>query len=382
MQDHDGAPRADLSNWRTAPFNVWAFRNVDTLIPYAEIPAGEAASRLEEVPADLSGFSMNMAKGPALDLDGFMTATAGDGLVILRDGKIVAERYANGLTADTRHILMSATKSVTGLVAGILAAKGRLDLDALVPDYAPQVAGSPYENATLRQLLDMRAGVAFDVETLRRYAWASGWDPIPEGQGDADLHRFYETLVADPAVHGGPFKYLSPNTDLIGWVIEQATGERFADLASDLLWKPMGAQASAWITTDAHGAPRCTGGLCATVRDLARLGQVIADGGRGVVSGELITDIAEGGDHDAWNKGEFAPAFPGMKMRYRGGWYVIDDGPGWLFAMGIHGQNVFVDRANRLVIAKVSSQPAPFDPRTALLTHRGVDELRNYLLAA
>lgn len=382
MQVHDEAEGADLSNWRTPSINRWAFRNVDKLIPYAEIPAGGTASPLPEALVDFSGFSMGMAKGPALDLAGFMAATAGDAMVILKDGKLVAELYAEGMTAQTRHILMSATKSVTGLVAGILCAKGRLDLDAPVPDYVPEVAGSPYENATLRQLLDMRAGVVLDLETLKRYAWASGWDPIPEGQGDADLHRFYETLIADPATHGGPFKYVSANTDLVGWAIERATGERFADLVSELLWKPMGAEADAYITTDAHGAPRCTGGVCATARDFARLGQVIADGGRGIVPAGLITDIAEGGDHEAWNKGEFAPAFPGMKMRYRTGWYVIDDVPGWLFAMGIHGQNVFVDRANRLVIAKVSSQPAPFDPRTALLTHRGVDEIRKFLLGA
>jgi CubicO group peptidase (beta-lactamase class C family) len=323
-----------------------------------------------------------MANGPALDLDGFMAATSGDGLVVLKDGAVAAELYANGTSAQTRHILMSATKSVTGLVAGILATAGRLDLEALVPDYVPEAAGSPYENATLRQLLDMRAGVMLDLEALKRYGWASGWEPIPPGEGPVDLHRFYEALSAEPATHGGPFRYVSANTDLLGWAIERATGERFADLVSALLWRPMGAEADAWITTDARGAARCTGGLCATVRDFARIGQVIAEGGRGIVPAAWIADMAENGDAEAWAKGEFAPGFPGMKMRYRGGWYVIDDGPGWLFAMGIHGQNLFVDRANGVVIAKVSSQGTPFDPRLARLTHRAADELRRLLTGA
>ena len=82
--------------------------------------------------------------------------------------------------------------------------------------------------------------------------------------------------------HGGPFNYVSPNTDLLGWAIERAMGRRYADLMSELIWKPMGARRSAYITVDRLGAPRCAGGVCATVRDLARVGQLIVeDGARG-----------------------------------------------------------------------------------------------------
>jgi CubicO group peptidase (beta-lactamase class C family) len=173
---------------------------------------------------------------------------------------------------------------------------------------------------------------------------------------------------------------VSANTDLLGWVIERATKRRFAELVGDLLWKPMGADGEACITVDRKGAPRCTGGLCATVRDFARLGQlVLMKGKRGssqIVPEAWIDDIAGNGDARAWSDGLWAGNFAAIskKMRYRSGWYVIDDVPQILFAMGIHGQNLFVDQANGMVIAKVSSQAQAIEPQAIWLTHQAVRE--------
>jgi hypothetical protein len=100
----------------------------------------------------------------------------------------------------------------------------------------------------------------------------------------------------------------------------------------------------------------------------------------GVISSALIDDIANNSDRAAWKRGEFAPFFGGLDMSYRSGWYVIHDEPAMLFAMGIHGQNLFVDRSNHLVIAKRSSQGAPIDQQTSALTHRAVAEIRRCLV--
>lgn len=382
-------PEADLSNWRTSPASRWAFHHVAELMPTAPIAAdpGDLAE-LPEAQADLSGFRIDGPGGKSLDLDGFVEATAGDGLVILFDGRVVYERYDIGNAPHVPHILMSASKSVTGLVAGVLQGQGVLDVDRLVTDYLPQLASGAYAGATVRQLLDMRTGVILDLAGQQAYAAATGWDPAPADA--SSLHGFYEGLGPAPQPHGGPFAYVSANTDLLGWVIETATGRRFADLASDLLWKPMGAEDDAYITLDRAGAPRCTGGVCATVRDFARIGQLLVDGGARdgieVVPEAWLADVETGGDAQAWATGEFAQGFAGLHMRYRSGWYVIDDdpkrAPKSLFAMGIHGQNLFVDRANRIVMAKVSSQAHPVDFRAIPLTHRAWDEVRRCLLDA
>jgi CubicO group peptidase (beta-lactamase class C family) len=379
-----GAERADLSNWRTVPFSRWAFRNVREIIPSADIENASPIWTLPVVPAPLDAFELRSADGAVLNLEGFLRATASDGFVVLLDGRIVYEAYDNGTAEHTPHILMSATKSIVGLIAGILHAKGALDVDALVSAYVPEIAGTAYQGATIRHLLDMRAGVVLDVSQLTAYAAATHWDPIPPGQAASDLHSFFENLAAPHGNHGGPFSYVSANTDLLGWVIERATSQTFAALTSALLWKPMGAEDAAYITVDSKGAPRCTGGLCATTRDLARIGQLLVqNGSRGsveIIPPAWIDDIAENGDRDAWKRGEFANGFAGMNMHYRSGWYVIDDAPKILFAMGIHGQNLFVDRANRLVIAKISSQNSPVDYQALPLTHRAFVKIRRCLL--
>jgi CubicO group peptidase (beta-lactamase class C family) len=230
----------------------------------------------------------------------------------------------------------------------------------------------------------MRSGVVFEADELRAYNAATGWDPAAPSDRPVGLRWFFRNTAASADPHGTPFRYVSANTDLLGWAIERATGKTFAALVSELLWQPMGAEDSAAITLDPQGLARCSGGICATARDLARIGQLLADGGRRadqvIISPEWIDDILENGDRQAWKDGEWAKLFAYRNMSYRGGWYVVDDEPKTLFAMGIHGQNLFVDRANRLVIAKLSSQGAPVDVAAWALTHQAVSEIRRCLL--
>ena len=111
-----------LANWRTAPFNRWAFHHVRELIPSADIahdPAG--LRRLAAHEADLKDLRIDPDAGEALDLDAFLSATDTDGMAILQRGRLVLERYANGMTDETPHILMSVSKSMLGLLVGELA---------------------------------------------------------------------------------------------------------------------------------------------------------------------------------------------------------------------------------------------------------------------
>jgi CubicO group peptidase (beta-lactamase class C family) len=384
-----GSPEnATIANWRTAPFNRWAFHNVSKLIASDRIENDtKNIWALVSNPKPFEDFKLTRADGSTLDLPAFLQATSTDAIVVLQDGHIVYEAYANGNSEHVPHILMSATKSVVGLICGILRKNGDLDIDALVSDYVPEIALTAYQGATVRNLLDMRTGIVFDDAQMRAYTAATNWDPVTPEESGTNFHGFFENLTAPPNPHGGPFKYISANTDLLGWVIERATNRSFASLASELLWKPMGAEDAASITVDRKGAPRCTGGLCTTIRDFARIGQLVMQKGRrdsiDIIPADWIADIENGGDHDAWANGEWGRlfSFAGKSLRYRSGWYVIDDEPKTLFAMGIHGQNLFVDRTGHIVIAKMSSQGSPIDYPAVLLTHRAVDELRRCLTA-
>jgi CubicO group peptidase (beta-lactamase class C family) len=378
-----------LANWRTPPFNRWAFHHVREIIASADIPNDpDAVWTLPLEPMDLDGLDV----GGGMDFRAFRAATDSDGMVILRHGKIVHESYGNGLDAHTPHILMSVSKSLLGLLAGILAGRGELDLGRSVSGYVPEIAATAYAGASVRQLLDMRAGVLFEEDytatagPIIEYRKAQNWNPPEPGDPPADLRGFYRNMTAADGPHDGRFHYVSPNTDLLGWVIERATGRRYADLVSELLWRPMGAERSAYITVDRLGAPRCAGGFCATARDLARVGQMLVEGGfaagRQVVPEAWIDDIVAGGDASAWARGDFTGYFPGAPMRYRSQWYVLDGAPPLLFGLGVHGQNLFVDREAGLVIAKLSSQPVALDTGAIAVTLRAVAALRDALAGA
>jgi CubicO group peptidase (beta-lactamase class C family) len=379
-----------LANWRTSPFNRWAFHHVREVIPSADIPNDSSTHLpLPSDPVDLGALSIESTGGTPLSLRTFLDDTSTDGFVIVRNGRVLFEHYANGMTAGSPHILMSVSKSLLGLLAGVLALRGELPLDRPVTDVIPEIDDTAYHGATIRQLLDMRTGVEFDENYLATsgpiisYRKAANWNVLEPGETPSDLRSFYRLLTKASGPHGGPIHYVSPNTDLLGWVIERATGRRYADLMSDLIWRPLGAAHSAYITVDRLGAPRCAGGFCATVRDLARVGVLIADNGwrngTPIIPERWIEDIIGGGDPEAWAAGDLAEYFPAGPMRYRSQWYVAEGAAPVVFGFGIHGQFLLVDRVHRIVIAKVSSQAMPIDTERITLTMRAVSRIRESL---
>ena len=380
------AGQVTLANWRTPPFNRWAFQHVREIVPSAEIANDpDRVWTLPQSPRDLS--ALRIGEG---DLAAFLEGTDTDAMVVIHRGRIVFEHYAHGMTPGTPHILMSVSKSMLGLVAAMLAARGTLDIEAPVTAYVPELAGTAYRDARVAHLLDMRAGILFDEDYLAasgpivQYRKAQGWNPLDPGETPSDLRSFFSTLVGSDGPHRGRFHYVSPNTDLLGWVIERATGRRYADVVGQSLWQGIGAERPAYITVDRFGAPRCAGGFCATARDLARVGWLLAQDGRRdghvVVRKAWIDDVIGNGDEQAWASGDFAHYFPGETMHYRNKWYVLKgDGAPLLFGLGVNGQNLFVDRANAIAIAKFSSQAAAMDSRRIALTMRGISALRSHL---
>ncbi|MEO1694201.1 MAG: serine hydrolase [Pseudomonadota bacterium] len=383
-----------LANWRTAPYARWAFHHVREIIPSARIATdADRRGAFEAREVDLSNFTVAGVDGAPLDMAAYLAATATSGMMVLKDGRQVFAVTTNGLTLDTPHILMSVSKSVLGLVAGALVDDGTLDPEAEVTRYVPEVADTAFAGARVRDLLDMRVGIEFDEDYLRTdgpiiaYRKATNWNPLEPGETATDLRAFFSSLTARDGDHGAAFHYVSPNTDLMAWVIERASGERYADVLSSRLWKPMGASDDAYITVDRLGAPRGAGGVCVSLRDLARLGQLLVDDGnafdgRRVVSRDWIVDIETAGDRQAWAAGDFAAQYGDVAMHYRSKWYVrrpTGAAGAMMFGVGIHGQHVFVDRAERVVVAKVAAQTQPLDPDLKQLNIRAATALIDLL---
>jgi CubicO group peptidase (beta-lactamase class C family) len=234
----------------------------------------------------------------------------------------------------------------------------------------------------------MRVGLDFDEDYLAtsgpivEYRKSTNWNPLAPGELPSDLRSFLSSLKERAGPDGGPFHYVSTNTDLLGWVLERSTGTRFAYLLSDLLWQPMGAETSAYITVDRLGAPRCAGGICTTVLDLARVGQLILQGGRrndkAIIPAAWIEDMFRNGDPKAWSDGDMIAYFGDRPMHYRSKCYVLRD-RAIAFGLGVYGQNLFVDRENDIVIAKLSSQAPPLDKRLIELTIGFVEAIGDYI---
>lgn len=354
--------QASLANWRKAPYCHWAFHHVREIIPSAEIPND---------PTDVWELERGTIDTSSLGLDDAMVATDSDAVVVLHKDKLVHESYRNGMTSRDPHILMSVSKSMLGLVAGTLVERGELAEDDLITKHVPELENTAYVGATVRDLLDMRAGVFFDEDYLATegpiidYRFAANWNPVPKDYAPSDLRSFMSSLTEPDGRHGGRFHYVSPNTDLLAWVFERASGMRYAELVSERLWKPLGAEASGYITVDRIGGARAAGGKCLLARDLARVGMMMANGGqrngKQVVPASWLEDLVKNGDPQAWKDGDVNPVWGQRDIHYRSKWYVKREAEPLIFGVGIHGQFLFVDPTKKLSIAWFGSQDSPLD---------------------
>jgi CubicO group peptidase (beta-lactamase class C family) len=369
-------PSADrlvaLGNWQDPPFNRWGFQHVRDLIPTARIRRGAGAPwRLPRAERDLDDLAFASGRR-RMTLETMLSDTATDGYLVLHRGRIVMERYFNDLRSDTTHLLMSVSKSVTSAVAGILAGRGQLDVEAFVTRYLPELAGTSFEGCTVQHLLDMRAGTRFNEDyadltaEVRVYEQVYLWRPRTDPTLPPDACSYFATLEND-GEHGGAFRYRSVLSDVLGWVVERAGAQRLADLIARELWGPMGAEFDAEVTVDAHGNAMADGGICATLRDLGRFGQLFANGGRRgrrqIVPAAWIADTIAGAP-DATAafaaNAEAADRRPGA--HYRNQWWVLaPDTPAYA-GLGINGQLVYVNPPARLVVAKLSTWSHALDP--------------------
>ena len=354
--------RVSLANWRKAPYCHWAFHHVREIIPSAEI---------SNDPTDVWELKPDTMDTSSLGIDNAMVSTDCDAIVVLHKDKLVHESYRNGMTSRDPHILMSVSKSMLGLVAGTLVERGELAENDLITKHLPEIENTAYAGATVRDLLDMRAGILFDEDYLATegpivdYRFAANWNPVPKDRVAADLRSFMSLLTETDGPHGGRFHYVSPNTDLLAWVFERASGMRYAELVSERLWKPLGAEAPGYITVDRIGGARAAGGKCLLARDLARVGMMMANGGqrdgKQVVPARWLEDIIQNGDSQAWKDGDFYNEMGQRDIHYRSKWYVNQEAEPLIFGVGIHGQFLFVDPAKKLSVAWLASQGSPLD---------------------
>ncbi len=345
----------------------WSVCHTDQLMPTRAVSRGlgpvlslprRKRSDLDAVRFQPWGAGQPMTWGEAFD------ANFTDGLVVLHRGVVVYERYAGCLQPTGRHAAMSLTKSLVGLLGELLVAEGVLNADAPVRATIPELAGSAFGDATVRQVLDMTTALDYSEDYadpdagVWKHAAAGNALPKPaDYTGPRTYFAFLQT-VGRKGMHGQAFGYRTVNTDVLGWLISRATGQTLTEVMADRLWSRLGADFDAFFSVDSIGTPFAGGGFNASLRDLARFGQLMLDEGRigdeQVIPAAVIRGIRAGGDRAAFARAGYRQL---QGWSYRGMWWVSHDANGIYMARGVHGQSLWIDPTAEVVIARFASHP-------------------------
>ena len=379
------------SNFFSFPKLRWTVCHFRELLPTEQVSRGLGAPGALEY--DLDESAIDALTFRPMDSQDTMTwkeslaANYTDGMLILHRGKIVYERYFGCLDELGKHGAMSMTKSMTGLLAEILVAEGKLDDAQRVTSIVPELADSAFGDATVRQVMDMTTGLAYSEDysdpnaDIWIYSRAASPLPKPSGYSGPDGYFEYLQTVKPEGNHGDAFHYKTINTDALGWVISRVSGMEFTELLSDRIWSHMGAEQDAYVTVDGKGTPFAGGGMSAGLRDLGRIGLLMLNegeiNGRRLFPSEVVAGIRQGGSKEAFEKAGYKTLMGGS---YRSMWWLFHNKHRAFAARGVHGQTIYIDPTADMVLVRLASFPtaknAAIDP-TSLPAYQAVAE---YLL--
>lgn len=345
----------------------WTLCHMRQLVPTVPVWRGDGGASplpVRSLAGDIDALRFTGLDGREHTWEDALHDTYTDGLLVLHRGRVVYERYFGLLQPHGTHSGFSITKSYAGTLAAALVHEGVLDERRTVPHWLPELRGTAYEDATLREVMDMQVGVKYSE--LYADPQADIWDYsragslIPRPSGYSGPSNFYEYLVTlrKEGAHGDAFAYKTVNTEVLCWILQRATGVGFAEMLSRRLWQPLGCEQDAYLTCDSLGVPMGGGGLNASLRDLARFGELMRRegdwNGRQLLPAEVVADVRRGADPARFAKAGYA-LLPGYS--YRAMWWVTHDEFGAFEGRGIHGQRLYVAPGAEMVVARFASHP-------------------------
>ena len=352
-----GSVRAMYDGTLSPELAAQTFRNIDRLFPSRTIARGSIVSPLPVASSQLSGVVCS-SRSAVVSLDEYMRLNRVTGLLVLKNGRIALERYALGVTADTRSMSMSMAKSITSTLIGIAIKERKIHgLDDAVTQYVPTLKGSAYDGVSVRQVLMMASGVKWnetytDSSSDRRHLLEA---QIAQRPGAA------MALMASLPRAGAPgsiWNYSTGETLVAGEVVRGATGLSLSQYLSEKLWKPLGMQADAtWWLDSPDGHEIGGSGIMATLRDYARFGEFFLRGG--TIDGRPLLPAG-------WTVEAGSPKTltNGTRQPYGYMWWPVDNATGTvhdgaLAAQGIFGQYLYLNPREQVVIAQWSAQTRP-----------------------
>lgn len=310
------------------------FSNMGTLFNTADIPAAPTSRELRQ--------GQKLSFRPAFDA--WRTARDTTAIVVLRDGQIVFEEYYLGTSQEDHRISWSVAKSYISALVGVLVARGDIQsIDDQVTLYVPDLIGSAYEGASIKNVLQMSSGVVFNENYLSYFSDINRMGRILAMGGSMD--KFTSEVDQRFAEPGDEWRYVSSDTHVLSMVVRNATGRSLPDLMSEYILHPLGVGPGAYYLADGRDVAFALGGLNLTTRDYARFGELMRL--NGVFQGARVVPAD-------WVAESTAPSAntPQGAFQYGYQWWIPPMAhEGEFFAMGVYGQFIYVDRASGVVIA-------------------------------
>jgi CubicO group peptidase (beta-lactamase class C family) len=354
-----GGPTSDVPvavqilRWHMLDNNVsaLAFRSMDQLFTTRTVARGGSEWNLPRSDRALD-FTYSW-QGSSVPAGQFLERTYTNALLVLKDGRIVSEIYRNNSDARSRFIGWSMTKSLTSVLIGCALQEGRIDsLDTPITRYLPELAGGGYDGVSIRHVMQMRSGVDYQ----ERYDFANPGVAasnhisalVRNTARFADVARTLSRTHA-PGIH---FQYKTIDTAVLGWLVERATQGSVAAYTARCLWEPLGAEADGYYIMDGPpgvGREFSGAGYNATLRDYARFGQMMLDGGvangRRIISAEWVRQSTEPNGPEDSRRGGY-----GLQ------WWTMGGSDAYA-AIGLQGQYIYIDPSTRTVLVKLSYFP-------------------------
>jgi CubicO group peptidase (beta-lactamase class C family) len=335
------------------------FRSWDEIFPAAVVHRSGEAFHFKEKAADLH-VEFEYA-GKKKTLDRFLDETTTTNFLVVKDDTIVYEKYFRGNTKDSKATSMSVSKSFTSALVGLCVADGVIqNVDDPITKYVDFLKGSGYDGVPIKHILQMSSGIKFSekyddpTSDIMQMVGA-----VAGGKSIKDYAK--ELTSAKPS--GQSFNYASIDTGILGFLIEAVTHKSPAQLLEERLWGPMGMESDACWNTDNAGNVLTFMGLNVTARDYAKFGRLYLNkgnwNGKQLISAQWVAESVKPDKEYLTLKDFYSP---GWDIGYQYQWWVPAGNEGEFTAIGVWGQYVYVNPAQKLIIVKNSVDPG-FDPR-------------------
>lgn len=372
MEDQTPEGEPNIGNVRDAyagrlfpTVQIETFRNIDRLFPTRTVSRGKdkLVKQFSYHPLPLDDMTIETDQGD-YDLFDYVARNRVTALLVARDGKIVREQYEYGNGPETRWMSMSMAKSVSTTLVGAAIRDGFIDsLDDQLSKYLPSLAGSSYDGVSVKHLLQMTSGVRWDETHTFGGSERRQVLELQIAQKPGAILDYMANLprVAEPGTH---WNYSTGETHVVGELIRAATGEFLSDYLSRKIWSRLGMEADAtWWLEAPDGLEVAGSGLSATLRDYARFGHFVMNGG--VIDGEAVLP-------DWWVKeAGSSREVGGQRLDYGFMWWPVQPPAGTRFgagfsARGIFGQYMYINPAEKIVIVVWSARAKPIGSEVIL----------------